>query len=255
MDKNYKQFVDKLNSYIRKFYLYQLIRGLMLFILLIIVYWGSIALLEYFSYFNPKIKLSIAVFTVLLTLFIFIYFIVKPFIKLLGLGKVLTFYDVSTHLSKKYPEIKDRLINIIELSNEAHSNYSDDLTKESIDQKINELKIFSFSDSIKLKDLKFVFISFLSVVLFFSVWFINFPELFKESSVRLIRIQQNFEKPAPFTFMLENTDLEVIMGESIDLQLLCSGKEIPEMVYVNIGGNNFLMTKELNLHRYAPLMT
>ena len=244
MDKNYKQFVDKLNSYIRKFYLYQLIRGLMLFILLIIVYWGSIALLEYFSYFNPKIKLSIAVFTVLLTLFIFIYFIVKPFIKLLGLGKVLTFYDVSTHLSKKYPEIKDRLINIIELSKEAHSNYSDDLTKASIDQKINELKIFSFSDSIKLKDLKFVFISFLSVVLFFSVWFINFPELFKESSVRLIRIQQNFEKPAPFTFMLENTDLEVIMGESIDLQLLCSGKEIPEMVYVNIGGNNFLMTKE-----------
>ena len=251
MDKNYKQFVDKLNSYIRKFYLYQLIRGLMLFILLIIVYWGSIALLEYFSYFNPKIKLSIAVFTVLLTLLIFIYFIVKPFIKLLGLGKVLTFYDVSTQLSKKYPEIKDRLINIIELSNEAHSNYSDDLTKASIDQKINELKIFSFSDSIKLKDLKFVFISFLSVVLFFSVWFISFPELFKESSVRLIRIQQNFEKPAPFTFTLENTDLEVIMGESIDLQLLCSGKEIPEMVYVNIGGNNFLMTKENDRFKYT----
>ncbi len=251
MDKNYKQFVDKLNSYIRKFYLYQLIRGLMLFILLIIVYWSSISLLEYFSYFNPKIKLSIAVFTVLLTIFIFIYFIVKPFIKLLGLGKVLTFYDVSTHLSIKYPEIKDRLINIIELSTEAHSNYSDELTKASIDQKINELKIFSFSDSIKLKDLKFVFISFLSVVLFFSVWFISFPELFKESSVRLIRIQQNFEKPAPFTFTLENNDLEVVMGESIDLQLLCKGKEIPEMVYVNIGGNNFLMTKENERFEYT----
>jgi len=251
MDKNYKQFVDKLNSYIRKFYFYQLIRGLMLFILLVIVYWGSIALLEYFSYFNPKIKLSIAVFTIILTLFIFIYFIVKPFIKLLGLGKVLTFYDVSTHLSKKYPEIKDRLINIIELSNEAHSNYSNELIRASIDQKINELKIFSFSDSIKLKDLKFVFISFFSVILFFSVWFISFPDLFKESSVRLIRYQQKFEKPAPFTFMLENTDLEVVMGESIDLQLLCSGKEIPEMVYVNIGGNNFLMTRENQRFEYT----
>jgi len=251
MDKNYKQFVDKLNSYIRKFYFYQLIRGLMLFILLVIVYWGSIALLEYFSYFNPKIKLSIAVFTIILTLFIFIYFIVKPFIKLLGLGKVLTFYDVSTHLSKKYPEIKDRLINIIELSNEAHSNYSNELIRASIDQKINELKIFSFSDSIKLKDLKFVFISFFSVILFFSVWFISFPDLFKESSVRLIRYQQKFEKPAPFTFMLENTDLEVVMGESIDLQLLCSGKEIPEMVYVNIGGNNFLMTRESQRFEYT----
>ncbi len=251
MDKNYKQFIDKINYYIRKFYLYQLIRGIMLFILLLIVYWGSIALLEYLSYFEPKIKLSIAVFTILLTLFVFIYFIVKPFIKLLGLGKILTFYDVSTHLSKKYPEIKDRLINIIELSNETHYNYSDDLIKASIDQKINELKVFSFSGSIQLKDLKFVFILFLSVILFFSVWFISFPELFKESSVRLIRIQQNFEKPAPFTFMLENSDLEVIMGESIDLQLLCKGKEIPAMVYINIGVNNFLMTKENDRFKYT----
>jgi hypothetical protein len=251
MDKNYKQFVDKLNSYIRKFYLYQLMRGLMLFILLTIVYWGSISLLEYFSYFDPKIKLSIAIFTVLLTLFVFIYFIVKPFIKLLGLGNVLSFYDVSTHLSKKYPEIKDRLINIIELYSEAHSNYSDELTKASIDQKINELKVFSFSDAIRLKDLKVLFISFLGVFLLFSVWFISFPELFKESSVRLLRYQQKFEKPAPFTFILENTNMEVIMGESVNLELLCQGKEIPEMVYVNIGGNNFLMKKENNGFNYT----
>jgi hypothetical protein len=251
MDKNYKQFVDKLNTYIRKFYLYQLIRGLMLFILILIVYSGIIFLLEYLSYFEPKIKFSIAVFTVLLTLLVFIYFIIKPFIKLIGLGKILTFYDVSTLLSKKYPEIKDRLINIIELSNESHSNYSNELIKASIDQKINELKVFSFSDAIRLKDLKAVFIAFLGVSLFFAATFISFPDLFKESSVRLIRYQQKFERPAPFTFILKNTDLEVVMGESIDLQLLCQGKEIPEMMYINIGGNNFLMTKDGETFKYG----
>jgi hypothetical protein len=251
MDKNYKQFVDKLNTYIRKFYLYQLIRGLMLFILILIVYSGIIFLLEYLSYFEPKIKFSIAVFTVLLTLLVFIYFIIKPFIKLIGLGKILTFYDVSTLLSKKYPEIKDRLINIIELSNESHSNYSNELIKASIDQKINELKVFSFYDAIRLKDLKAVFIAFLGVSLFFAATFISFPDLFKESSVRLIRYQQKFERPAPFTFILKNTDLEVVMGESIDLQLLCQGKEIPEMMYINIGGNNFLMTKDGETFKYG----
>lgn len=251
MNKNYKQFVDKLNSYIRKFYLYQLIRGLMLFILLLIAYSASIALLEYFSYFEPKIKLSIAVFTVLLTLFIFIYFIVKPLIKIAGIGKILSFYDVSVQLSKKYPEIKDRLINIIELSNQSHSNYSDVLTQASIDQKINELKVFSFSDAIRLKDLKYVFLVFIGVSLFFATWFISFPDLFKESSVRLIRYQQQFVRPAPFTFNLINTDLEVIMGESIDLQLVCKGKEIPEMMYINIGGNNYLMSEETNGFKYT----
>ena len=251
MDKNYKQFVDKLNSYIRKFYLYQLIRGLMLFILILIAYWGVVSLLEYFSYFDPKVKLSIAIFTVVLTLFVFIYFIIRPFIKLFGVGKILSFYEVSALLSKKYPEIKDRLINIVELAGESHYNYSSELTKASIDQKINELKVFSFSDAIRLKDLKAVFIAFSLVVVIFSAWFISFPGLFQESSVRLIRYQQKFEKPAPFTFFLKNTNLEVVIGESIDLQLVCEGKEIPAMMYVNIGGNNYLMASEGDVFQYT----
>ena len=251
MDKSYKQFVDKLNTYIRKFYLYQLIRGVMLFILLLIVYSGSLFLLEYFSYFDPKIKLGIAAVTILFTLLVSIYFMVIPFIKLLGLGKVLTFYDVSSQLSKKYPEIKDRLINIIELSAQSQSNYSDVLIKASIDQKIDELKLFSFSDAIRLKDLKRVFIAFISVVIFFIVGFISFPEVVNDSSARLIRVHQKFARPAPYTFILQNTDLEVVMGKSLDLKLLCKGKEIPEIVYVNIGGNNFLMNKDGETFKYT----
>ncbi|MBC8003917.1 MAG: hypothetical protein H7X84_00470, partial [Verrucomicrobia bacterium] len=251
MDKNYKQFVDKLNLYIKKFYLYRLIRGLMLFILLLIVYTGSVATLEYFSYFDPKIKLGIAIVSILITILIAVYFVLIPFIKLLGLGKLLTFYDVSELLSKRYPEIKDRLINIIELSGQHSSNYSNALTQASINQKIEELKVFSFSDAIRLKDLKPVFIVFIGVTLFFAMGFISFPDMFRESSVRLIRYQQQFEKPAPFTFSLQNTNLEVVMGESVELELKCEGKEVPQMVYVNIGGNDFLMAKENDTFKYT----
>ena len=251
MEKSYKQFVDKLNTYIRKFYLFQLIRGAMLCMLLLIVYSGSLFLLEYFSYFDPKIKLSIVLLTVLLTLLVSIYFIVIPFIKLLGIGKILTYYDVSSLLSKKYPEIKDRLINIVELSAHSSSNYSSLLTQASIDQKIDELKVFSFSDAIRLNDLKFVFIAFISVILLFCAGFISFPEVVNDSSARLIRFHQKFERPAPFTFILQNTDLEVVMGKSLDLKLQCKGKKIPEIVYVNIGGNNFLMNKEGETFKYT----
>jgi hypothetical protein len=215
------------------------------------VYFGSLFFLEYFNYFEPKIKFVIAILTILLTVFIFIYFIIKPFIKLFGLGKVLTFYDVSKLLSEKYPEIQDKLINIIELSNESNLNYSSDLVKASIDQKIDELKVFSFADAIRFKDLRVVFMAFIGVSLFFTIWFISSPEVFHQSSVRLIRFQQKFEKPAPFSFILENTDLEVVMGESIDLKLLCKGKKLPEMMYLNIGGNNFLMSKEGESFKYT----
>jgi hypothetical protein len=251
MDKNYKQFVNKLNSYVKKFYLYQLIRGLILFILLIVVYYSLISTLEYFNYFNPNIKLAIVVVTLFFTLFIFIYFLVLPVIKLLGIGKRLTYYDVSSQLSVTYPEIKDKLINIVELENESNSLYSNELKKASIDQKINELKIFSFSESIKFKDLKVVFALFLSVLILFLVSFLLSPDFFKESSVRLIHFQQKFEKPAPYTFILENTELKIVTGESIELKLHCLGKELPEMMYINFSGNTYLMSREDGLYKYT----
>ena len=251
MNKNYKQFVDKLNSYIRKFYFYQLIRGLILFVLLIVVYYSLLSSLEYFNYFNPTVKLFIVVVTLSFTLFIFIYFLVLPGIKLFGIGKRITYYDVSRQLSVTFPEIKDKLINIVELENESNSIYSPELKKASIDQKIDELKIFSFSDSIKFKDLKVVFALFLSVLILFLVAFLFSPDFFKESSVRLIHFQQKFEKPASYIFTLENKDLEIVTGESIDLKLRCSGNELPEMMYINFSGNNYLMNREDGLYKYT----
>jgi len=251
MNKNYKQFVDKLNSYIRKFYLYQLIRGILLFILLFIAYYSFVSALEYFNYFNPIVKLLIVLVTLFFIALIFIYFLLVPTIKLFGIGKRLTYYDVSKQLSKTYPEIKDKLINIVELENESASVYSNELKNASIDQKIRELSIFKFSESIKFQDLKVVFVLFFSVLFLFIVAFSFSPDFFKESSVRLIHFQQKFEKPAPFSFKLEITNLEIITGESIELKLSCSGKEIPEMIYVNFGGNNYLMTKTDGFYKYT----
>lgn len=251
MNENYKQFVDKLNAYIRKFYLYQLIRGLILFILIALLHYSLISGLEYFNYFDPKIKLFILIITVLLILFIFLYFLIKPLIKLTGIGKRLNYYEVSTLLSQSYPEIKDKLINIIELADESTPIYSGDLKKASIDQKINELKIFRFSDAIRFKDLKVIVTVFLSVIFLFAISYFKSPLFFTESSVRLVRFHQKFIKPAPFTFEFENTDLEIVTGESIELRLRCEGKKIPEMMYVNISGNNFLMGREGDVFKYT----
>jgi len=250
MEKSYKQFVDKLNSYIRKFYLYQLIRGIILFIILLLVYYCCISGLEYFSYFDPKIKSAIILITILLTLFIFFYFLLVPLTKLFGLGKRLSYYDVSFQLQKTYPEIRDRLINIVELANTTDSFYSSHLQQASIDQKISELKIFRFSDAIRFKDMKFIFVVFIGIVLLFAGLFIASPDYFTESSIRLIHFQQKFEKPAPFTFELLNSDLEIVTGESIELKLRCSGKEVPAMMYVDISGNRFMMSKEADLFNY-----
>jgi len=251
MEKNYKQFVDKLNAYIQKFYFYQLIRGGILFFLLLLLYYSFIALLEYFNYFDPRIKLIILVVTVFITLVIFLYFVIVPVIKLLGLGKRLSYYDVSAKLSVVFPEVKDKLINIIELERDSSLLYSDDLKNASIDQKIDELKIYKFSDSIRFSDLKKILLAFCGVLLVLVLSFIRFPDFYRESSVRLIHYKQKFERPAPYTFNLEGLKSKIISGESVELKLHCVGKELPDMMYVNLSGNNFLMNRKGEYYFYT----
>ena len=251
MDKNYKQFVEKLNAYIQKFYLYQLVRGFILFVLLFLSYYSFISLLEYLSYFDPKIKLIIILVTLFFTFVIFIYFVFIPVIKLIGLGKRISYYDISSQLSESFPEIKDKLINIIELENDSNANYSLELKRASIDQKIGELKIYKFSDSIRFKDLRRVFSLFSVILLIVALIFWRSPEFYKDSSVRLIHFQQKYEKPAPYTFNLETKRLDIITGESVELELKCSGRELPEMMYVNLSGNNYLMKRNGELYSYT----
>lgn len=251
MDKNYKQFVDKLNLYIRKFYLYQLVRGVLLFALIFIAYSVFIFLLEYFNYFEPKVKLVIIGLTLFFTLVILIYYVIIPLLKLAGIGRRINYMDVSEQLKNTFPEIKDKLVNIIELEGDKEDVYSDSLRRASIEQKINELSIFSFTDSIRFKDLKLVFLAFISVMIIFLSTLLIRPDYITESSVRLIHFQQKFEKPAPFQFKLLNDDLEIITGESVEVRVSCIGKEIPEMVYLNFGGNSYLMKNENGVYSYA----
>lgn len=251
MDKNYKQFVDKLNQYVRKFYFYQLVRGALLFGILFIVYSALLFLLEYFNYFEPNIKLIIISLTVFFTVIILIYYIVIPLSKLLGLEKRIDYFEISEKLKFSFPGIKDKLVNIIELEKESDGAYSDSLRKASIDQKINELSIFSFTDSIRFKDLRVIALSFIVVFIAICATFLFSPDYFTESSVRLLHFQQKFEKPAPFKFSLINSDLEIVSGESLEIKVGCDGTQIPDMVYISFGGNSYLMKSESGVFTYT----
>ena len=251
MNENYKQFVDKLNTYIQKYYFYQLIRGLILFVILGSLYFSIVALLEFFNYFEPGVKLIIVVTTVFLFIVIFFFFVLKPVLRLLGVGKRISYYDISAMLASVFPEIKDKLVNIVELENENNIVYSTELRKASIEQKIEELRIYRFTDSIKFSDLKRVFLVFMLVIVGLIITSVEFPEYYKDSSVRLIHFQQKFSKPAPFTFNLKELKARIVSGETVDLKLHCVGKELPEMMYVNLSGNNFLMKKKDDYYFYS----
>ncbi len=243
MTKSYKHLVDKLNSYIIKYNFYQFIKGFIFFSILIISYITMLSLIEYFSYLSSGVRRFLFYFSVLVFATIGVFYFIIPLFRLLGLLKNMDYEKIAEIISKQFAEIEDRLLNIIELAKlEKESDQS--LVWVSIDQKIDQIKLFNFSDGVSFKRLRKGFLLLFGVFTTALIFSVVLPGVFSESYKRLLAYEQTFIKPAPFSFLVMNDSLQVKKGDGLTLSVKCEGREIPEVLYVNIAGSNYLMNKE-----------
>ena len=246
MNGSYNILVDKLNSFRKRYYLYQLLRGLLISLALLIIVYVSISLFEYYFYSPSNIRkiefYSLFVFFIL----IISHYIVVPVLNLLRLLNRNDKKNLNSIIVSHFVGIKDKLTNIIELAENTDDSYSNEIVIASIDQKINEIKIFDFNKAINFSNLKYIVLYFMVSVLGVLLIVIFDKPLLKESNHRIVNYQQPFQKPAPFAFVFESDSIRVSKGENLVLKVACVGKEIPEMVYLSIGGTNFLMDKSQN---------
>jgi len=241
MTENFNILVDKLNSFKLKYYSYQLVKGLILTLFILLLVYTVFSLVEYFVYLSSEYrKILFFGFTIFGSL-LFIQFIGIPLLKLLRILKPIDIKSASVIIQNNFSEIKDKLLNIIELATISESQYSNDIVLASIDQKIDELKLFDFKDAIRFKNLRAVILYLsVSLVVTLGIFIVN-KKVFTESTERIIHYNTEFVKPAPYTFNLLNTNLQAKKGDSFTWKVSCKGEEIPQIVYINIEGNNYLM--------------
>lgn len=241
MTKDFNILVNKINSYRNRFYLYKIAEGFFITISLLLILFTLFSILEFFIYLNSYLRKIIFYGFILFGSLLIIQFIAFPFLKLLHILKPVDIKRSAKFIQNYFPEIKDKLLNVIELSGISESNYSIDILKASIDQKIEELKVFNFKKAVQFKNLKMVIIHFiLSIIISFSIYLVN-SSIYVEPVKRIVNYNTAFTKPAPFLFHLINKKLVVKKGESYNIILKCTGDQLPQNVYINIEGNNFLM--------------
>jgi hypothetical protein len=170
-----------------------------------------------------------------------VQFIVFPLLKMLHVLKPIDLINTTKIIQNHFTAIQDRLLNIIELYDLPQNQYSNELILASIDQKIEQLKVFDFNEAVQFKNVKNIVIYFLiSVAVSLGIFIFN-KKVFIESTNRIVHFNTTFVKPAPFIFKLENTELKVKKGDSYLVKVQIEGDEVPEILYINIEGNNYLM--------------
>lgn len=221
---------ENLNRYKRKYYLNLLLRGTFI----TVTFLGAIYLLfntaEYFGHFGSTIRGFLLFSFIITALFALSYWVFLPLIQMLHLIKQISDEKAAQHIGQYFQEIKDKLLNTLQLKKVPQKN---ELLLAAIEQKSQQLSVFNFADAINLSENRRYLRYLLLLLAIGAIGFlIGGLQFFTEPSKRIIRYTEVFAEKAPFEFILQNNTLKAFKGEDFKIQLKLQGKTLPQEVYL-----------------------
>ena len=241
--------ISKIERFIRKFYLNRLIQGALIGLVLMIALFLIINGIEYFSWLPQKGRLILLLLFILGISFVAIFYFIIPIINLIRFRKKMSDEQAAIIIGKFFPEISDKLLNTIQLSNEYSQNTNNELLEATIEQRINNLKPINFSDAVNLKEnYKYLKIFGLAFIVL-AITLIFLPDFSKKPAQRIINYSQEFEKPLPFSVELSSTNLEASQGKDVEFRIRVTGERIPEAFYIK-GNTGIRMMNRLNTNDF-----
>lgn len=243
MAKSFNILVNKINSFRYRYYSFKLLKGVIQVLFILLLLFTLFSIVEYNLYLSTEIRKYLFIGYLVFAVLLFLQFIFLPLLKLFHVLRPISIERSSELIQKHFGEIKDKLLNVIELNSIGESQYSSEIVIASVNQKIEELKVFDFKQAIQFRNLRFILYYFaVSILITTGIYLVN-KNIFTESTNRLVHFNQQFVKPAPFVFQLKNENLVAEKGEEYTIKVICEGEEIPQILYVNIEGQNYLMTQ------------
>ncbi len=243
MNKDFNILIQKLDKFIRKYYLNQILKGFLIGLTIVFAYTIFISVYEYFNLSSSDIRTAIFYFSIVLIAIVFIYFILLPALKFLQIGKIIDYKQAARIISAHFSDIDDQLLNTLELADINNPIFSNDLLLASIDQKAAKLKPVPFQLAIKFKENYKYLRYFLLVFAIGVAIFLISPSIYSEGTYRIVKYKKHFVAEAPFQFNIQNTEFKVPQGEDFLVDLQIHGDLLPNNVYINYGSNKYLMTK------------
>ena len=245
----YKNIEQKLHQFVRKFYINELIKGIILFLSLGFLYFFFILFIEYFLWLQPASRTFLFWLFIGVEFYLLFRFIFTPIFKLVGIKKGISFKESSKLIGNHFPKIGDKLINVLQL-NEAGAQT--ELLMASIEQKAKYLQPFSFTKAVNFKtNSKYLKYAVVPLLIWLLVFISGNTNVFNTSFERVVNHRTAFVPPAPFSFELINDKLKVIQGKPFTVRFETVGKVSPVDVKVFYNQQNYFLQKSNGFFEYT----
>lgn len=245
---NYQLLIEKLDGFIRKFYINQLLRGALYTVGLVLGLFILLNVLEYYLYFSTGVRTAMLYGFLGVSAFALYQWVVTPLMHYFHLGKVISHQQASQIIGSHFANVSDKLLNILQLKQQSSNAIYADLINASINQKSEEIKLVPFNAAIDLsknrKHLRWA----LPPLLLLLFLLVGAPNIIKDGAKRLWNSSVKFEKPAPFKFILDPEKLKVVQFSDYTLEVQVDGQALPNEVFIDFGKVQYRLNKEQNNH-------
>jgi hypothetical protein len=219
---------EKIHAFQKRYYLNIFVRGLLLTLSILCLYFLLATLIEHNLWLSPWLRLLLFVMFFMIAALCVYKFLKEPlswWIIKRGLNDEQSARIIGSYL----PSVKDRLLNLIQLK---LSENSSALTYASIQQKSREFDPITFDSFIDLREnrryLKYLIIPVGAILL---ILFIN-RNIITGSTERILHFSNQYSPQAPFQFIVEENSLVAFYNEDFTVKLKLVGDAVPENAYL-----------------------
>jgi hypothetical protein len=241
---NYSLLIEKLDAFIRKFYINQLLRGALYTVGAVLGLFILLNVAEYYFYFSTGVRTAMFWSFALLSGAALWRWVALPLMHYFHLGKVISHEQAAQIIGQHFTDVKDKLLNILQLKQQSNNAIYAELINASINQKSEEIKIVPFTSAIDLgKNRKYLRYA-LPPVLLFLFLILGAPNIIREGTMRLWNSTTKFEKPAPFKFLINADSLKAVQFSDFLLKVKVEGSALPNEVFINLGNVQYRLEKD-----------
>lgn len=246
---NYQYILSKLEGFTKKHYTKILIKGGVLFLVLGLLFFLVILGVEYFLWLNSNGRLLLLLAFIAVEMILLFRYILSPLFYLLKLKKGITNKQASLIIGKHFPDVDDKLYNLLEL---AEDKGQSELLIASIEQRSERMKPIPFKKAVDLREnLKYVKYLTIPLVLIGLVWMSGNMASFFGSTKRIVNYDIAFEPPAPFSFKLLSNDLDALNDKSYTILVTTEGEIRPDEVFITINDRKLLLQEHNGVYQYT----
>lgn len=232
---NYDWLIERLDAFIRKYYANKVIRGALVFLISLLFFVLTVTVGEYYLYLPVWGRVTILSLFIVLGLSSLVAWVIVPLAQMGKLGKVISHERAAQIIGRHFPEISDRLLNILQLKKHPDNYASRELAEASINQKISQISVVPIARAIDLSKNRKYLPYLLPLVLAAVFILVAAPNVFKESTTRLLQPTKVFERPAPFQFIIDNPSLIAVRNSDFIITVTTRGNALPAEAYIQMG--------------------